>query len=129
MSVRRGTRQRQQLAQQRYIVVIPRARREQRPQFAELLFARVVAGESGGAFELGDEGIERAVLMVRRAEIAQARMRLVLDALGKRGGEPRLADARLAGDQHDPSFAALRLLPAADKQLDFLVTTDERRLS
>ena len=54
-------------------------------------------------------------------------MELGSDALGKRSGEPRLADARLAGDQHHPSFAALRLLPAAEKQLDFLVTTDERR--
>ena len=52
VEVRGGTRQRQQLAQQRDIVVIPRARREQRPQFAELGFDRVVAGEPGGAFEL-----------------------------------------------------------------------------
>ena len=43
----------------------------------------------------------------------------------KRGREPRLADARLAGDQHHSSFAALRLLPTAGKQLDFLVTPDE----
>jgi hypothetical protein len=47
--------------------------------------------------------------------------------LGQRSREPRFADARLAGDQHHPPFAALRLLPAADKQLEFLVTTDERR--
>ena len=52
VEVRGGTRQRQQLAQQRDIVVIPRARREQCPQFAELVFDRVVAGEPGGAFEL-----------------------------------------------------------------------------
>ncbi len=122
------TRQRQQLGQERDIVVIPRPRAEQCPQFAEPGFNRVVAGETGGAFELGDEGIEGAVLMVRRAEIAQAGMRLGFDALGKRGGEPRLADARLAGDQHHPSFAALRLLPAADKQIDFLVAPDQRRL-
>jgi hypothetical protein len=43
-------------------LVIPRARSEQCPQFAELGFGRVVAGEPGGAFELRDEGIERAVL-------------------------------------------------------------------
>ena len=128
VEVRGGTRQRQQLAQQRDIVVIPRARREQCPQFAELGFDRVVAGEPGGAFELRDEGIERAVLVVRRAEIAQARMRLAFDVLGKRRGQPRLADARLAGDQHHPPFAALRLLPAAQQQLDFLVAPDERRL-
>jgi hypothetical protein len=83
-----GTRQRQELGQQRDIVVIPRARREQCPQFAKLLFDRVVAGEPGGAFELGDEGIEGAVLVVRRAEIAQAGMRLGRDMLGKRHCEP-----------------------------------------
>jgi hypothetical protein len=31
-------------------------------QFAELAFDRVVAGEPGGAFELRDERIERAVM-------------------------------------------------------------------
>ena len=41
-------------------------------------------------------------------------MRLGSDVLGKRRREPRLADARLAGDQHHPPFAALRLLPAAE---------------
>jgi hypothetical protein len=122
-----GIRQRQELAQQRDIVVIPRARCEQCPQFAEPGFDRVVAGKPGGAFELGDERIERAVLVVRRTEIAQAGMRLAFDVLGQRRREPRLADARLAGDQHHPSFAALRLLPAADKQLDFLITADEWR--
>src|SRR5208282_6488026 len=55
-------------------------------------------------------------------------MRLGFDVFGKRRREPRLADARLARDQHHPSFAALGLFPASDKQLDFLPTPDERRL-
>ena len=46
----------------------------------------------------------------------------------ERRHEPRLADARLAVDQHHPSFAALRLLPAAQQQLDFLLAPNERRL-
>jgi hypothetical protein len=33
----------------------------------------------GGAFELDDEWVERAVLMVRRAKVAKARKRLTLD--------------------------------------------------
>ena len=66
---------------------------------------------------------------MRRAEIAQAGVGLGSDVLGKRRSQPRLADAWLAGQQHDPPLAALRLLPAAEQQLDFLVTPDERRLS
>src|ERR1700738_2902587 len=79
-------------------------------------------------FELGDEGVECAVLVVRRAEIAQPGMRLAFDVPGKCRRQPRLADARLAGNQHYPSFAAFCLLPAPPQQLDFLVAPDERRL-
>jgi hypothetical protein len=53
---------------------------------------------------------------------------LAFDVLGKHGGESRLADAGLARDQHHPTIAALRLLTAANKQLDFLLTADKRRL-
>src|SRR5438067_8585881 len=100
---------------------MPRAGGEKCPQFAKLLYDRVVAREPGGAFELRNEGIKRTVLVVRRAEIAQAGVGLVCDPLGKRRNEPRLADARLTVDQHHPSFAALRLLPKAQQQLDFLL--------
>ena len=55
-------------------------------------------------------------------------MRLGFDVLGEGCREPRLADARLAGDQNHPSFTALHLLPTADKQLDFLLPPDKRRL-
>src|SRR5437016_5091700 len=79
-------------------------------------------------FELGDEGVERAVLVVRRAEIAQPGMRLAFDMRGKCRRQPRLADARLAGNQYHPSFAGLCLLPAPPQQLDFFVAPDERRL-
>jgi hypothetical protein len=55
-------------------------------------------------------------------------MRLGSDLLGKRRSEPRLADARLAGNQRHASLAALRQFPAAQQQLDFLLASDERRL-
>ena len=45
------------------------------PQFSqlvELLLGHVVAREAAGTFELGDERVERAVLMVGRIEIACA---------------------------------------------------------
>ena len=118
---------RQQLHEQGDVAGLGR-RPEQRRELVQFCLGPIVARETGGAFELNDDGIERAVLMMRRAEIAQAGMGLGSDVLGERRREPRLADARLAGDQHHPSLAALRLLPAADKQLDFLLATDERRL-
>ena len=52
-----------------------------------------------------DKGIERAVAMIGRALIAQPGMRLVRDLLGEPGGNARLADARLAGDQDDLALA------------------------
>ena len=55
-------------------------------------------------------------------------MGLDSDLLRKRRGEPRLADARLAGNQHHAALAALRLLPAAQQQRDFLLAPEERRL-
>ena len=47
------------------LVIASRAGREQISQLAELLFWRVSVHEAGGAFELGDERVKSAVLMVR----------------------------------------------------------------
>jgi hypothetical protein len=87
----------------------------------------IVAGKPGSTIGLDAGGIERAVLVVRRAEIAQPRMRLAFDVRGKRRRQPRLADARLAGNQHHPSFAAFCLLPTPS-QIDFFAAPDERCL-
>jgi hypothetical protein len=58
------------------------------------------------------KGVERAILIVLRAEISQSRMRLGLDALRQCRGQARFADPWLAGNQHHPPFAGLRLPPA-----------------
>src|SRR5215472_2847318 len=42
-------------------------------------------------------------------------------------GQARLADARLAGDQHHTPCAGLRLLPAPQQEVELLVAADERR--
>ncbi len=49
---------------------------EQRFELGQPRFRHVLAAEARGVLELGDEGMERARLMVRRAEIAQPRVRL-----------------------------------------------------
>ena len=64
--------------------------------------------------------------MMRRAEIAQPRVPVCPYGLGQRCAQARLADPRLAGDQHDASFAAFRLLPAALQQIELLVAADQR---
>ena len=65
--------------------------------------------------------------MVRRAEVAQPGVRFGGDPLGQRLGQAGLAYTRFGGNQHHPSAAGLRLRPAAEQQLHFLVAADQRR--
>src|SRR3954447_3889431 len=90
---------------------------------------RIVAGEPCGALEVGNERIERAVLVVRQAEIAQAGMGLGFNVRRDRSRKPRLTDARLAADQHHTSFSSFHLSPATEKQFDLLLSPNERHLS
>ena len=82
--------------------------------------------KSGGAFHLADDRIKRAVGVLRRAEIAQARVRLAGEAFQQRRREPRFADAGLAGEQHHLTFAGLCLRPAPQQQFEFFFPPDER---
>src|SRR5215472_7931123 len=88
---------RQHLADQREVARF-RPVAEQRLQLAELCCIRVVTSESRGAFQLANKRVECAVLIVRRAEIAQSGMWLGLYVLRQRRGQARLADPGLAGD-------------------------------
>jgi hypothetical protein len=83
----RGVRQRQHLGHERDFVPIAGAGSELRFELVELILDGVFAVETGGAFELGDERIERAVLVVRRAEIAQACQILAFEPVAQGGGE------------------------------------------
>ena len=67
---------------------------------------RVVAREAGCVFELADNRIEGAVLVVRRTEVAQPDMRFVANTLRQRLGETGFADAELGRQQHDPAVTA-----------------------
>ena len=53
--------------------------------------------EARGTLQLPNDGIERAVGVLRRAEVAQASVGFAREPFQKRGGEPRFADAGLAG--------------------------------
>ncbi len=99
--------------------------RQQRIELVELRLRGVVVRQSGGTLHLADDRIERAVGVLRRAEIAQARVRLAGEAFQKRGREPRFADAGLAGEQHHLAFAGLCLGPAPQQQFEFFFPSDE----
>ncbi len=86
---------------------------EQGFELGQPRFRQVLAGEAGGVLELGNEGMERARLMVRRAEIAQPGVRLARRLLQHRLRQTRFADAGFADQHHHPALAGLGLLPAA----------------
>ena len=95
-------------------------------ELVELRLRGVVVRKSGGTFHLADDRIKRAVGVLRRAEIAQARVRLGGEAFQQRGREPRFADAGLAGEQHHLAFAGLCPRPAPQQQFEFFFPPDER---
>ncbi len=76
-------------------------------------------------FELGDEGIERAIGVVGGALVPQPRVRLGRDALAESRRNARLADPRLARDQHDLPFALPGEALALDQETDLVFAADE----
>ena len=64
--------------------------------------------------------------MLRRAEIAQARVRLADEAFHERRSKPRLPDTCLAGKQHHLAFTPLCPRPAPKKQFEFFFPPDQR---
>ena len=73
-------------------------------------------------------GMERAILVMWRTEIAQPSRRLASDALGQRLGEARLAYPWLSCKQHNAALASLGLPPAPKQQIELLGAADQRRL-
>ena len=89
---------------------------------------RILAPEACRPFKLGDARVERAVLVMRRAEIAQARVWLAAEPLHDSLSDARFADAGLARDQHDAARRrALACSQRRMQQLDLLVAADQRR--
>jgi len=82
-------------------------------QLGQPLISGVLAPETGRPLKLGDARIERTVLVMGRAEIAQARMRLAAQPLHDSLSDARLADPRLAANQDHLPLAPLRLRPSA----------------
>ena len=80
-------------------------------QLGKPLLGRILAAKPSRTFELGDARIKRAILVVRRAEIAQASKLLAAQPLQDGLRDARFANAGLARDQHHAAVATLCLLP------------------
>ena len=90
------------------------------------MFGGLVAAKSRRVRKVRQHRLQRAALMMRLAEIAQANMRLVLDLIFQRRRQARFTDARLAGEQDHAAFVVFEPLPAPQQQLHFLVAADQR---
>jgi hypothetical protein len=118
----------QQLGDERCVSrQVLRGRFEQGLQLVELRRRGNARRKVGRLLELGNDGEERAQGMMRRAEVAKTRVRFALQSAHQAFGEPRLADAGLAGEQDDTSFAGLGLPPTAQQQIDLLLPAGEGR--
>src|SRR5712691_4576318 len=125
--VARIRRQREQIAQKRNGSRVDARWRKQGFKLAELLRGRIAALEPRRPLELADEWEQRAVRAVRRADVSQPDVGFALQQLLERQRNPRLADAGLARDQHDATFALGGLLPASLQHLQLFFSTDQRR--
>src|SRR5258705_9019070 len=69
--------------------------------------------------------MERAVGVVGRALVTQARVRLAGDALGESCRKAGLADPRLARDQHDLPFALPGQTLTLQQEVELVLAADE----
>ena len=93
---------------------------QQRGELGEALGRRVGAVEAGGPLQFADRGVEGGIGLVRRAEILQAAVEADVALLLELGEEARLADAGLAGDEHDLAGARQGPRPAAAQEVHLL---------
>ena len=95
-------------------------------QVREPLLRRHVGAAEALAAPFGDR-VQRRVLQKLRTTPFDPGMRRVAQPRLKFLDQPRLAQARLANDQHQLPVALPRPLPAPHQHGDFLVATDQRR--
>src|SRR6202040_1118564 len=85
--------------QRRRLVQLLGALSEQRLKLGESVPGFVMRGEACSPLQLCDDRVERAVGVVRGAEMAQREVRLAGQLLTKGVQQPRLANTRFAPDQ------------------------------
>jgi hypothetical protein len=100
--------------------------RQQPLQLVEPLLGRVAGREARRVGELLRHRPEGAVGMIGRALVLQPGVRLVSQGVEQRSQDARLADPRLANQQHRLALPGPRLPPALKQQGKLLVAAIER---
>src|SRR6185437_11063670 len=95
--------------------------------FVQLRLCGIVMREAGGALHLADDRVERAVGVLRGAEVAKLRVRLASEAFQERSRQSRLSDARFTRKQHHLTFPGLCFRPPAQQQIEFFFPSDKFR--
>src|SRR6516225_760373 len=98
---------------------------EDRFQLVEALLGGIVGLEPSGSLQLGDEWTKRAVGVVGRALVTQARVWLAGDMVGESCRKAGLADPRLARDQYDLPFAPPAQPLAFQQEVQLVLAVDE----
>jgi hypothetical protein len=119
-------RQHQQLGDVADIVLARGRARQQLLELGELGRRGIPGGKARRPFEMRDDGMERPIRVMRRAEIAERIIGPIDEPLLQRADDARLADARLARQQHHAAVARLRLMPVPEQQLQLALAADQR---
>src|ERR1700755_2572374 len=102
-----------------------RRRGDQRLACCSPRVGRVAAQNTAPGFDVTHDRMEGAIGQVRRAVPLHDPYRLTAQALDHREREPRLADARFAGDVDDPPRTAARSAPVAEERIKLALAADE----
>ena len=102
-----------------------RAARQHGLELVEFLFGQVLRPDAGGALELGDEGMQRAVGVIGRALIPHPAVRLRCKAFADPCHQARLADPGLAGNQHHLALPFPRQPLARQRECDLRLAPDK----
>ncbi len=100
---------------------------QQRFELVEPHLVGVSGCKSGGMLQLPYRRVENTARVIGRALIANRREVVAGDVLGEALQQPRLADARLARNQHHLALAGLGETPAVGQQAQLVHAADEFR--
>src|SRR5262245_42670650 len=96
-------------------------------ELVELRLRRLAAAQLQSALEIGDDWIERAVHMIRRALKSQDGRAISFQSRAEFGQDAALADTWLARNQYDLTLALLCQMPAVQQQAELVLSPHERR--